>query len=327
MFSGFSGQGRGQAEMSGVSPMILWMQSLSDPTRTRLLRLLEKSDLTVAEMCTTLQLPQSTVSRHLKVLVEDGWATARRDGASNWYRMPTPELSAPQRKLWSVARGHAVPDSTAEQDDARLDQVLESRRGKSQSFFSSAAGRWDRLRGELFGHRIDAWAIAAALDRSCVFGDLGCGTGMISQTIAPWVESVIAVDSSLAMLNAARKRLKDADNVDLRRGELTELPIENCTLTAAMMVLVLPYLVDPEPVLEEVHRVTRPKGRLILLDMLPHDRVQYREELGHTWMGFSRAQITQWLERTGWVCERWIGIPPDPDAKGTQTFLATAIRK
>jgi len=313
--------------MSGVVPMVAWMQSLSDPTRVRLLRLLEKSELSVAEMCNTLQIPQSTVSRHLKMLSDDGWATARREGASNWYRMPTSQFPAAQKKLWAVARGNCIPESTAEQDDARLEQILESRRSKSQNFFSSAAGKWDRLRGDLFGHRIDAWGIAAGWDSSSIVGDLGCGTGMISQTLAPWVEQVIAVDASMAMLNAARKRLKDNENVDLRRGELTELPIESRTLSSAIMVLVMPYLADPQRVFEEVQRTTKPKGRLIVLDMLPHDREEYRDELGHSWMGFSKEQMEQWLTAAGWTLERWVIIPPDTDAKGTQTFVASAVRR
>jgi len=149
---------------------------------------------------------------------------------------------------------------------------------------------------------------------------------MISQTLAPWVEQVIAVDASMAMLNAARKRLKDAENVDLRRGELTDLPIDSRTLSASIMVLVMPYLADPQRVFEEVHRVTKPRGRLILLDMLPHDREEYRDELGHSWMGFSKEQVEQWLHAAGWGLDRWTMIPPDPDAKGTQTFAASAVR-
>jgi ubiquinone/menaquinone biosynthesis C-methylase UbiE/DNA-binding transcriptional ArsR family regulator len=313
--------------MSGVAPMVAWMQSLSDPTRVRLLRLLEKSELSVAEMCNTLQMPQSTVSRHLKMLSDDGWATARREGASNWYRMPTTQFPASQKKLWVVARGHCVPETTGEQDDARLERVLESRRSRSQNFFSSAAGKWDRLRGDLFGHRVDAWGIAAGWDSGSIVGDLGCGTGMISQTLAPWVEQVIAVDASMAMLNAARKRLKDAENVDLRRGELTDLPIDSRTLSASIMVLVMPYLADPQRVFEEVHRATKARGRLILVDMLPHDREEYRDELGHSWMGFSKEQVEQWLQTAGWALDRWTIIPPEADAKGTQTFAASAVRR
>ena len=313
--------------MSSAAPMMTWMQSLTDPTRVRLLRLLEKSELSVAEMCTTLQLPQSTVSRHLKVLADDGWTSARREGVSNWYRWNGSDMPATQKRLWSVARGHSLAEATVEQDDARLEQVLDARGSKSQNFFSTAAGKWDRLRGELFGPRLDAWAIAAAIDSQSVIGDLGCGTGLISHTLAPWVEQVIAVDSSLAMLNAARKRLKEIDNVDLRKGELTELPIEDAMLSVAMMVLVLPYLAEPQQAFDEAFRVTRCDGRLILLDMMPHDRNEYREELGHTWMGFSKSQIHGWMESVGWIPERWMVLPPEPEAKGTQIFVATASRR
>ena len=213
-------------QMTNAAPMILWMQSLSDPTRARLLRLLERTELTVVEMCTTLQLPQSTVSRHLKVLADDGWAGSRRDGTSNLYRMHISDMELPQKKLWSVVKGHSVASSTADQDDARLEQVIDARRSRSQAFFSSASEKWDRLRADLFGHRVDAWASAAAFPCDAVVGDLGCGTGAVAQILAPWVSHVIAVDSSAAMMQSARKRLKDHSNIELRRGELTQLPIE-----------------------------------------------------------------------------------------------------
>jgi ArsR family transcriptional regulator len=182
------------------------------------------------------------------------------------------------------------------------------------------------LRGDLFGPRIDAWFFAAALDRGEIVGDLGCGTGLVSHTLAPWVEQIIAVDASQAMLHAARKRLKDIDNVDLRKGELTELPIDAGGLTLAMMALVLPYLSDPQRGLAEAARGTRSGGRLIVMDMMPHDRVEYREELGQTWMGFSRSQMEGWMESSGWKPERWLIVPPDPEAKGPQVFVATAVR-
>ncbi|MFN6140411.1 MAG: ArsR/SmtB family transcription factor [Planctomycetota bacterium] len=312
--------------MSSTTTMIAWMQSLSDPTRSRILRILERSEVSVAELCNVLQLPQSTVSRHLKVLVDDGWVSGRREGTSNWYRMGGSEMPPHQKKLWSVAKNHCVPETTSEQDDARLEQVLDSRRSKTQTFFSTAAGRWDRLRNELFGSRLDAWAIAAALNRSWTVGDLGCGTGTISQTLAPWVHRVIAVDASAAMIQSARKRLKDASNVEIRKGELTTLPIDDESLDLAMMGLVLPYLAEPQRVFREAARASRIDGRLVVLDMLAHDRTEYREELGPIWMGFSKAQISEWLTVAGWMLESFVTIPVEPEVKGTPVFVATAVR-
>ena len=312
--------------MTTSTPMILWMQSLSDLTRARLLRLLERTELTVVEMCSTLQLPQSTVSRHLKLLSDDGWAVSRRDGTSNLYRMPNGEMDPGQKKLWSLVKSHSVSIGTSDLDDARLEQVVEARRSRSQAFFSSAAGKWDRLRADLFGHRVDAWAFAAALPGDAIVGDLGCGTGAVAQTIAPWVQQVVAVDSSAAMMQSARKRLKDLPNIDLRRGELTQLPIEDETLSHAILILVLPYLMTPQSVFQEAWRVTKPGGKLIVVDMVPHDRSEYREELGHSWQGFPAYQIQSWMTQAGWQEMRYALMPPETEAKGTGLFVTTANR-
>lgn len=309
-----------------MPPMIRWIQSLSDPIRARLLRILDRSELTVAELCLVLQLPQSTVSRHLKVLSDEAWVTLRRDGSSNLYRMRSKEVDPAQRRLWEVVREECVHRPTADQDEARLVQVLESRRSRSQAFFSTSAEKWDRLRSELFGHRMDVWMLSATLSPDAIVGDLGCGTGVLSQTIAPWVAKVYAVDSSEAMIEAARSRLKDRSNVDVRKGELTNLPLEAEQLSVALMSLVLPYVLTPQHVFEEIHRVTRNGGRLVMLDMIPHDRSEYRESMGHMWQGFSEPQICSWLQQANWRDVRYGVVPPEPEAKGTGLFVASAVR-
>ena len=118
-------------------------------------------------------------------------------------------------------------------------------------------------------------------------GDLGCGTGETSATLAPFVQHVIAVDASAPMLQAARKRLQPFDNVDLRRGELEALPIDDARLDVATLMLVLHHVAEPLRALAEVARVLKPGGRLIVVDMLPHDRDSYRQQMGHVWLGFS----------------------------------------
>jgi ArsR family transcriptional regulator len=302
------------------------MSALSDPTRCRMLLLLEKHELTVSEVCTVLQMPQSTVSRHLKTLADDDWVTSRRDGTSRFYSMPVDDLDSAAGRLWPLIREQVARTSAAGQDERRLRGVLARRRTKSEEFFASAAGGWDRLRSDLFGDTFFLWAALGLLDLSVVVGDLGCGTGQLSETLAPYARRVIAVDGSPDMLDAARKRLAEFGNVDVRKGDLETLPLDEGELDTAMLSLVLHYSPDPARALREVARVTRPGGRVLIVDMLPHDREEYQQTMGHVWLGFSEKQITRYLAGAGFDDVRIRALPADPDAKGPALFAAVAVR-
>ncbi|HET9363022.1 MAG TPA: metalloregulator ArsR/SmtB family transcription factor [Vicinamibacterales bacterium] len=310
-----------------VAPILDHMTALSDPTRCRMLLLLEKHELTVSELCAVLQLPQSTVSRHLKTLGDDDWVTSRRDGTSRFYTMPVDDLDSGAARLWPLIREQVLSTRGAEQDERRLRGVLGRRRAKSEEFFASAAGGWDRLRGELFGDEFFLWAVLALIDSTLTVGDLGCGTGQLTETVAPYVRRVISVDGSRDMLEAARQRLSSATNVDLRRGELESLPIESGELDVAMLSLVLHYSPEPPRALSEVGRVIRPGGRILVVDMLPHDREEYQQQMGHVWLGFSETQITRLLTGAGFGDVRVRMLPVDPDAKGPALFAAMATKQ
>src|SRR5438477_11578114 len=172
----------------------------------------------VADLCAVLQLPQSTVSRHLKVLGDEGWVRARAEGTSPLYRLALDGLEPRQRRLWSLVREQAAETPLAVHDDRRLASALAERQTRSQEFFSSAAGRWDRLRAEMYGERFDLAALAGLLDEEWLVGDLGCGTGQVAAALAPFVRRVIAVDGSRAMLRAARQRPGAYPNVEIRQG-------------------------------------------------------------------------------------------------------------
>jgi ubiquinone/menaquinone biosynthesis C-methylase UbiE len=311
---------------AGAAPILEHMSALADPTRCRMLLLLEHHELTVGELCAVLQMPQSSVSRHLKTLADDNWVISRRDGTSRFYGMSADDLDAAARQLWPIIREQVAATSSAAHDSRRLRGVLTRRRAKSRAFFASAARQWDRLREDLFGDTFYLWAVLGLIDPSLVVGDLGCGTGQLSQTIAPYVKTVIAVDASADMLDAARQRLSEASNVDIRQGELEALPIENGELHAAMLSLVLHYSPDPARALAEVARVLRPGGRALVVDMLPHDRQEYQQQMGHVWLGFSEKQITKFLSGAGFADPRIRALPVDPDAKGPALFAAIATR-
>ena len=302
------------------------LTALSDGTRSRILLLLDRHELTVTELCTVLQLPQSTASRHLKALVDSGWIGSRAEGTSHLYAMTREDLDPAARRLWLLIREQVGSTPAAAHDQRRLQTTLAERRTKSQEFFSSAAGQWDRLRDELFGDRVHLSALAALADGDAVAGDLGCGTGQVSGALAPFVGRVIAVDESATMLQAAKRRLSAFTNVDLRRGELEALPIDDSRLDVAVLMLVLHHVPDPQKAAAEVARVLKPGGRVVIGDMLPHDRESYRQQMGHVWLGFSEDQIQRILSEAGFERIRLAGLAPDARAKGPALFVATGER-
>ena len=302
------------------------MSALADPMRARVLLVLERHELTVSELCAVFQLPQSTMSRQLKVLAEEGWLVWRAEGTSRRYAMPLNRLEPHAKRLWQLVREEVSAVPAADQDAQRVRSVLTQRRTKSQEFFSTAAGEWDRLRGELFGARADLQALLGLLDDGWTVGDLGCGTGQVSASLAPFVRRVVAVDDSPAMLTAARGRLKGLTNVEVRRGEVEALPLADGELDAAVLFLVLHFVPEPARSLAEVARALKPGGRLLVVDMTPHEREEYRQGMGHVWLGFSPEQLGGWAEGAGLSGCRYTPLPADPEAKGPTLFAATMRR-
>ena len=312
--------------MIQARPIFDRLTALADPTRSRLLLLLDRHELTVGELCVALQLPQSTVSRHLKTLADEGWISARAEGTSRRYAMSGLALDPSARGLWQLVRDQVSATPSARQDLVRAERVLQERRTTSQAFFSSRAGQWDRVRAELYGSRTDLVPLAALLDPSSVVGDLGCGSGQTSAALAPFVSRVLAIDESSAMLAAARERVGHHANVELRSGRLEALPIDDAALDIAVLSLVLHFVVDPAAVIREAARALRPGGSLLIVDMEPHEREEYRSTMGHLWLGFSVEQMTSWLESAGFATPRIVPLAPDPQAKGPALFTARAIR-
>jgi ArsR family transcriptional regulator len=303
------------------------LTALADSTRSRILLLLDRHELTVGELCAALQLPQSTVSRHLKILTDEGWLASRAQGTSRRYSMLTSKLDPSARRLWQVVRTQVAESPAAGQDAHRLGGVLAQRRTTQIAFFDSAPAVWDRMRAELVGQRTDLVALLALLDDQWVVGDLGCGTGHVSEAIGPSVRRVIAVDESGPMLTAARKRLAALENVELRGGRLEELPIEDDTLDAGIMFLVAHYVADPAAVMQEVARVLKPGARLLIVDMMPHEREEYVSQMGHVWQGLGEEQVHDWFDGAGFTAFRYRPLPADPAAKGPGLFAASGRRK
>lgn len=298
------------------------LEALAEPVRLRLVRILEGQELAVGEIVKVLQLPQSTVSRHLKVLSEAGLLGKRAAGTAALYRVVLDDLSLPVRAIWMAVREQV----DGAEDARRLRAVLAERRLDSQAFFGRVAGEWDDLRARLFGGDFTAKALLAMLPSDWVVADLGCGTGNATELLASHVEKVIAVDQSEPMLDAAKLRLKEAGNVQFAAGSLDKLPLKDKSVDAAVCVLVLHHLQEPLQALKEMKRVLRTDrggGLVLIVDMVEHDRQDYRHTMGHTHLGFSDQRMMKMLEEAGFRGARVSVLASDPEGKGPGLFAAT----
>ncbi len=307
--------------------LLRWMAGLTDPSRLRLLRLLERQELGVSDLCEVVQMPQSTVSRHLTLLGDEGWTISRRRGTTNLYRMLLDELDPGQRELWLLTRQQTEDWATFHQDQVRLLRLLADQRQSAQAYFADAAGQWDNTRAQLYGPTFERAALTALLPPAWVVADLGCGTGTLSVEISPYVRSVIAVDNSKAMLDAASQRIAGRSNIELRQGDLEALPIERAEADAALCVLVLSYLRDPAAAIGEIARILKPGGLAVVVDLLKHDREDFRREMGQLSMGFAEDELTGLLTDAGFSPTTCHALPPHPDAKGPALLLARGMKQ
>lgn len=313
--------------MVNPSPLFDRLTALSEPIRVRILRVLAREELAVGEIARVLQTSQPTVSRHLKLLDAGNWVQRRRVGTASWYRLLRDQLEAENQRLWDVVSEEVEeeaedPASLYAEDLRRLEGVLSQRTGDSEELFRRLGGRWDSVRQELFGEGFTLWLLGAMLPQGQVVADLGCGTGALLPILAESAQLVIGVDREQGMLDVAAERNAPLPNVSLRRGLLDALPIEDGLLQLAICGLVLHHVRELGAVAAEVARVLAPGGCWVILDMVEHDREDYRSTMGHQHLGFSEKGLGLLAEGAGMKLRSWRLLPPDPVAQGPGLFVA-----
>jgi len=169
-------------------------------------------------------------------------------------------------------------------------------------------------------------ALLALLPPDWIVADLGCGTGALTAALAPDVARVVGVDRSADMLRSARRRTAGQGNVELRRGTLEDLPLDDASCDAALLVLSLGWVADPARALAEAARVVRPGGRIALVDAVLHDDEDFRRRAGQVWPGFEPARVVEMLRAAGFHDATCRPLPPEPAAKGPALLLARARR-
>ncbi len=283
------------------------LKTLADPTRVRILALLEREELAVQELMEVLGMAQSRVSRHLGILREGGLLRDRREGTYVFYRFAAPTAGA-WGDAWALAQRELAGDALAARDAAALVRVLEARASRARSFFDAVGPEWDALRKVFHDDALRARAIAHLVPADWTVADIGTGTGILATELARLGMHVIAVDHSPRMLEAARAKLSEeglaearegAGRVELRAGEASALPLTDAEAHAALAHMVLHYLPAPLDALREMARVVRPGGVVVVVDFVRHEAEWMREELGVLWLGFPPDEVAGWFREVG----------------------------
>jgi SAM-dependent methyltransferase len=275
-------------------------RTFSDPTRVRVLALLEQQELAVQELMDVLGMAQSRVSRHLAILREAGLLEDRREGTYVFYRFAAP-ADGPWHDAWELVRRQLRDDPMHLGDAAALEQVLRARATRTRSFFDAVGPEWDALRKVFNDDALRARAVSHLVPAGLSAADVGTGTGILAAELARLGCRVVAIDHSPRMLEAAAAKLA-ADGitgVELRQGEAGRLPLPDGAVQAAFAHMVLHYLPSPAEALREMARVVAPGGTVVVVDFVRHQHEWMRQELGVAWLGFGLDEIAAWFREAG----------------------------
>ncbi|MGA2865387.1 MAG: metalloregulator ArsR/SmtB family transcription factor [Verrucomicrobiota bacterium] len=282
-----------------MSSTLKFLRALSDPTRLRIVALLEKEELPVNELQEITRLGQSRISTHLGLLLDAGLLQSRREGKRTFYKLSVPSSGAAGEFMQLAIRGaRELPEHAG--DQINLKRVLNRRREQAEVYFNQVAGRFDRVYGpgrswQAFGH------LLLRILPPLVVADLGSGEGLLSELLARRCKRVIAVDNSekIVAFGAAKAKKNNLKNLEFRLGDLQEPPVEAESVDLVILSQALHHAEEPARAIASAYRVLRPGGQVVILDLARHKFDQAHELYGDRWLGFAESDLQRWLEEAG----------------------------
>jgi ubiquinone/menaquinone biosynthesis C-methylase UbiE/DNA-binding transcriptional ArsR family regulator len=296
------------------------LKLLSDATRLRILRLLGQEELTVAELQLILGMGQSRTSAHLAQLKGAGLVSDRRAGRNIYYARAAKVPAAVAELIESG--GEELPQAV--EDDAAVKLALGKRQDKAGEYFNQLAGKFGRTYVPGRSWRALSHGLLRLLP-PMVIADLGAGEGTLSQLLARTAKKVIAIDNSPAMVEFGSKLAEEngLKNLEYRLGEIDDPPIKAGTVDLALFSQALHHAASPGKALSAAHKILKPGGRLMVLDLLSHSFEQARTLYAHVWLGFSEVELVRFIEKAGFRGAEVSVVSREARAPHFQTVLAT----
>ncbi|HTR37389.1 MAG TPA: metalloregulator ArsR/SmtB family transcription factor [Bryobacteraceae bacterium] len=303
------------------------LRLLADPSRLRILLLVEREELSVAELQEILGMGQSRISTHLAQLKNAGLVEDRRTGKSILYRLKSGVESNGVSQMLAVLRQAAAEIPEAEHDSEALSLALRRRQDKMRAYFDELAGKFGRNYVPGRSWRGLAETLLALLP-PMVIADLGAGEGTFSQLLARHAKKVIAVDNSEKMVEygAELARKHGVKNLEYRKGDLESVPIRDGAVDVAFFSQALHHAQHPERAVAEAWRILKPSGKIVVLDLVRHNYEEARELYADLWLGFSEVEVTRFLRQAGFKNIHTSVVHAEEEAPHFETLLAVGDR-
>jgi ubiquinone/menaquinone biosynthesis C-methylase UbiE/DNA-binding transcriptional ArsR family regulator len=311
-----------------MSSTINFLRLLADPTRLRLILLLEEEELSVAELQDVLGMGQSRISSHLAQLKRAGVVEDRRAGKNVYYGLTTTRKLDPQRaKVSELTRALARELPETQRDRTALKVALRKRQDKARGYFDQLAGRFGRSYCPGRSWQALAHTMIALLPPLTV-ADLGAGEGTLAQLLAKKARQVIAIDNAPKMVEVGAQLAKKHGfkNLEYRLGDIEAPPIEKSSVDLAIFSQALHHAIHPERALAAAHRILKRGGRVVVLDLLSHHFEKARELYADHWLGFSEVQLHQWLDDAGFTDVEVTVVTREKESPHFQTVFATGVK-
>jgi ArsR family transcriptional regulator len=299
------------------------LRLLADPSRLRILLLVEREELSVAELQEILGMGQSRISTHLAQLKQADLVEDRRNGKSILYRLKPGAQSNGFAQMLSVLRQAAAEIPEAEQDSEALRLALRRRQDKMRAYFDELAGKFGR--NYVPGRSWQGLAeTLLTLMPPMVIADLGAGEGTFSQLLARRSKKVIAIDSSDRMVEYGRELASKhgVKNLEYRKGDLEAVPIKDAAVDLAFFSQALHHAQHPGQAVAEAWRILKPGGRIVVLDLLRHNHEEAREMYADLWLGFTEVELTRFLRQAGFKNIETSVVHSEESAPHFETLLA-----